>query len=84
MMTPAPGGSIVPPLNLSLGSSARSGNASTGSGGTGMGSLHQGDWIIQRTGTGNNSATALPNIGKNGLVMAAIGAGVVWFLTRRR
>lgn len=78
---PAPGG-LVPPLNLSLGSQAQSGNASGGSGGSGMGSLNQGDWIIQRTGTGNNSATPLPNIGSNGLMWAAIGAGLVWFLRR--
>lgn len=78
----APGG-LVPPLNLSLGSQARSGNASTGSGGSGMGSLNQGDWIIQKTGQGNNSATALPNVGGNGWMMAAIGAGVAWFLLRR-
>jgi hypothetical protein len=78
----APGG-LVPPLNLSLGSGAQSGNASTGSGGSGMGSLNQGDWIIQRTGTGNNSATPLPDIGGNGWLMAAIGAGVAWFMLRR-
>jgi hypothetical protein len=78
----APGG-LVPPLNLSLGSSAQSGNAHGGTGGSGMGSLVQGDWTIQKTGQGNNSATALPNIGGNGWMMAAIGAGVAWFMLRR-
>lgn len=77
----APG--MMPPMQLSLGSSAKSGDASSAGGASGMGSLSQGDWIIQRTGTGNNSATALPNIGNNGLMMAAIGAGVAWFLFRR-
>ena len=78
----APGG-LIPPLNLSLGSSAKSGNAQGGTGGYGMGTLSQGDWIIQKTGQGNNSATPLPDIGGNGWMMAAIGAGVAWFLLRR-
>jgi hypothetical protein len=77
----APG--MFPPLQLSLGSTAHAGNASTGTGGAGMGSLNQGDWIIQKTGQGNNSATALPDIGNNGWMMAAIGAGVAWFLLRK-
>lgn len=77
----APG--MMPPLQLSLGSSAKSGDASSMGGASGMGSLSQGDWIIQKTGAGNNSATALPDIGKNGWLMAAIGAGVAWFLLRR-
>ena len=77
----APG--MMPPLQLSLGSSAKSGDASSSGSGSGMGSLMSGDWIIQRTGTGNNSATALPNIGNSGLMMAVIGAGVAWFLLRR-
>ena len=78
----APG--MMPPLQLSLGSSAQSGQASSSGGASGMGSMHQGDWIIQKTGQGNNSATALPDIGKNGMLMAAIGAGVAWFLLRKR
>lgn len=77
-------GGMIPPLNLSLGASAQSGNSSTGTGGAGMGSLNQGDWIIQKTGKGNNSATTLPDIGNNGWMMAAIGAGVAWFLMRKR
>ena len=83
-MAAAPG-FMLPPLQLSLGSSAHAGNSSTGTGGAGMGSLNQGDWIIQRTGTGNNSATALPDLGGggNGLLLVAIGAGVAWFLLRR-
>ena len=82
MMAPSPGGSIVPPLQLSLGSSAGSGPAGGGSGsGAGMGALNQGDWIIQRTGTGNNSATPLPQ-GSGGWLMLALGAGVAWFLMK--
>lgn len=74
-------GSLVPPLNLSMGSSASTGPNGGGTvGAGGMGALTQGDWIIQRTGTGNNSATPAAN---NQLMMLAVGAAVVWFLMRK-
>jgi hypothetical protein len=78
----APGaGSLIPPLSLSMGSSATAGPTQGGSaGGAGMGALNQGDWIIQRTGTGNNSAVPTSS---SSWVMLAIGAGVAWFLARR-
>lgn len=75
----APG--MMPPLQLSFGSSASSGPTSGGTvGAGGMGALTQGDWIIQRTGTGNNSATPAA---QNKLTMLALGAAVVWFLMRK-
>lgn len=76
----APGGGM-PPMQLDMGSSAKSGDAQGGSAsGQGWGSMNQGDWIIQRTGTGNNSAVPTSS---SGMVMLAIGAAAVWFLTRR-
>jgi hypothetical protein len=75
----APG--MMPPMQLDMGSSAKSGDAQGGSAsGQGWGAQNQGDWIIQRTGTGDNSAVPTSS---SGLMMAAIGAGLVWFLTKR-
>lgn len=74
-------GSLVPPLNFSMGSSASAGPTGGGTvGAGGMGALTQGDWIIQRTGTGNNSATPTTN---SKLAMLAVGAAAVWFLMRK-
>jgi hypothetical protein len=86
----APG--MMPPLQLSLGSSAKSGDASSQGGASGMGSLSQGAWNVnfQSTGTGNNSSTAtqtgFPSIGGGDggwLLPVALGAGVAWLLLRR-
>lgn len=77
--------SAMPPMNFDMGSTATatatSGPAQGGSAsGSGMGALNSGDWIIQTTGTGNNSAVPATT---NQLLWLAIGAGVVWFLMRR-
>jgi len=75
-----PGASLIPPLSLSMGSSATAGPTQGGSaGGAGMGALNQGDWIIQRTGTGNNSAVPTSS---SSWVMLALGAAAVWFLRK--
>lgn len=79
-MTPSPGGSIVPPLQLSMGSSAQAGATKGGSaGGAGMGALNQGDWIIQKSGSGDISAATGSKV--NWLYVAA-AAAAVWFLKK--
>ncbi|MFC4932953.1 hypothetical protein [Massilia sp. GCM10023247] len=68
-------------MQLDMGSSAKSGDAQGGSAsGQGWGAQNQGDWIIQRTGTGDNTATPVPK--SSGVVLLAVGAAAVWFLTR--
>lgn len=65
-----------------MGSSAKSGDAQGGqASGTGWGSLNQGDWIIQRSGSGDN--LAVPSMSKPMMLMAA-GAAAIWFLTRKK
>lgn len=77
-MMAAPG--MMPPLQLSMGSSAASESYGGSASGGGMGAINQGDWIIQRTGKGNNSA--VPSSQQNWLLLAAVAAGA-WFLARR-
>lgn len=74
----------IPPLQMSMGSSAKSdaiGGSGLGNGG--MGALNQGDWIFQTTENGDNSATPSPKPAPagNGLMLALIGAGA-WFLLK--
>jgi hypothetical protein len=76
MATPTAG------YSLDMGSSAKSGDAKGGvASGTGWGTMNQGDWIVQRTGTGDNAAT--PTSSKQ-MTYLAIGAGLLWLLTHRR
>lgn len=72
----------APSYSLDMGSSAKSGDAQGGmASGTGWGSLNQGDWIIQRSGSGDN--LAVPTASK-GMLMMAAGAAAVWFLMRKK
>ena len=52
------GAGLIPPLQLSFGSSASSGAKGGETSGGGMGALNEGNWITQTTGTGNNASTA--------------------------
>jgi hypothetical protein len=77
----SPGGSMIPPLQLSMGSSATAGPAQGGTaGGNGMGALNQGDWIIQKSGSGDISAATG---GKVNWLYIAAAAGAAWFLAKR-
>jgi hypothetical protein len=73
---------MMPPLQLSLGSSAGADSRGGSAQGSGMGAINLGDWIIQTTGQGNNSATPLPDL-KGNWPMLALGAVAAWFFLRR-
>jgi hypothetical protein len=71
---------MMPPLQLSLGSSAKSGDAQGGSStGGGMGALNSGDWIIQ-TNTGSGGISAATGGKVNWLYIGL--AAAVWFLKK--
>jgi hypothetical protein len=75
----SPGGSMIPPLQMST--SATSGPAQGGSaGGSGFGALNQGDWIIQKSGSGDISAATG---GKVNWLYIALAAGAAWFIAKR-
>ena len=72
---------MLPPLQLSSSTSATSGPAQGGSaGGAGFGALGEGDWIIQKSGTGDVSAATG---GKVNWLYIAMAAGAAWFLAKR-
>ena len=72
---------MIPPLQLSLGSSAKSGDAQGGSSsGGGMGALNSGDWIIQ-TNSGSGSISAATG-GKVNWLYIGLAAAAVWFLRK--
>ena len=72
----------TPSYSMDMGSSAKSGDAQGGvASGTGWGSLSTGDWVVQRTGSGDNLAT--PGASK-ALLFAAVAAAATWFLTRKK
>lgn len=73
---------MMPPLQLSMGSSASSDARGGSASGSGMGALNEGDWIIQNTGQGNNSAVPLPQ-GSGNWMMIAAAVAVTWFVMRR-
>lgn len=73
----------MPSYSLDLGSSAKSGDAQGGvASGSGWGSLNTGDWIIQRSGSGDN--VAVPTGSKYMWLMAVAAAAGVWFLMRKK
>jgi hypothetical protein len=77
----SPGGSMIPPLQLSMPTSSTAGPAQGGSAaGGGMGALNQGDWIIQKSGTGDVSAATG---GKVNWLYIAAAAGAAWLLAKR-
>lgn len=73
---------MMPPLQLSMGSSASSDARGGSASGGGMGTLNEGDWIIQVTGNGDNGATTtksqMPTLLMAGAVVAA-----AWLVARR-
>jgi hypothetical protein len=74
---------MMPPLQLDFGSSAKSGDAKGGvASGTGWGAQNQGDWIIQKSGTGDNSAVPSPKGASGMLLYAALGAAALWLLRK--
>jgi hypothetical protein len=77
-LTPSPGGSLIPPLQLSMPTSSSTGPTQGGSAaGGGMGALNQGDWIIQKSGSGDISAATG---GKVNWLYVAGAAVAAWFL----
>lgn len=85
------GAGLVPPLQLNLGSSASS-DAKSGAfgGGTGVGALNEGSWIIQTTGVGNNGATATQTPASidaakagNPLLLIALAVGALWLVKHK-
>lgn len=89
-------GLMLPPLQLSFGSSATSGAQGGGSGmGTGMGAINEGNWIIQ-SGQGNSTtATSAPptisgtSIGtrtpaaSGSTLLLALGAALLYFVMKK-
>jgi hypothetical protein len=75
---------MMPPLQLSLGSSASSDAKGGSASGGGMGALNEGDWIIQVTGNGDNGATTTkPQAASSSLLMAGAVVLAAWLIARR-
>jgi hypothetical protein len=75
---------MIPPLQLSLGSSAGADSKGGSTSGGGMGALNEGDWIIQVTGNGDNGATTTkPLVPSSNWMIAIAAAAAAWFLARR-
>jgi len=72
---------MMPPMQLSLGSSASTGPTQGGSAtGGGMGSLSSGDWIIP-TNTGSGSISTATG-GQVNWLYIGLAAAAVWFLRK--
>lgn len=85
---------MMPPLQLSLGSSASAGAYGGSTAGGGMGALNEGNWTIETTGAGNNSATATSSNTPAGqaaavsatahpLLVVALAVGAWWMLKHK-
>jgi hypothetical protein len=75
---------MMPPLKLSMGSSASSDARGGSASGGGMGTLNQGDWIIQVTGNGDNGATTTkPQATSSTLLIAGAIVAAAWLIARR-
>jgi hypothetical protein len=78
---------MMPPLQLSFGSSAKSDARGGSLGGDGAGALNEGDWIVQTTGQGDNTAIppARPQAQPRSSVLlySALAVGAAWLLLHR-
>jgi hypothetical protein len=74
---------MIPPLQLSLGSSAGADSKGGSAIGGGMGALNEGDWIIQTTGNGDNGATTTKPQASSSLLMAGAVVVAAWLIARR-
>lgn len=87
----AQGAGMIPPLQLSFGSSAASDAKGGSAVGGGMGALNEGNWVIQTTGTGNNDSTATSTpataaaaaASGNPMMLVLLGVGA-WLLMRKK
>lgn len=81
---------LIPPLQLSFGSSAASDARGGSTAGGGMGALNEGNWTIQTTGTGNNAATSTSTpvtaagaAGGNRMMLLMLAAGALWMFRHK-